>query len=456
MSSSYQFPQGFIWGTATAAHQIEGAFDAEGRGASVWDAFTTRTGDTAAIANDHYHRYEADLDLMASLGIRHYRLSIAWSRIIPTGRGQVNEAGLAFYERLIDAALARGITPYVTLYHWDHPQALETRYGGFRSREMADDLADYAAVVVRRLGDRVTNWFTMNEIGCCTWLSYPVGEPSFDNHAPRVRLANAKAVNQTIHHATLAHGKMVQAIRAHSPRPCKVALVDNPIVSVPLTESDADIAAARMAFQTNWTNGQILYPVLTGRWSPRWESQAAASGELPEVMDGDFATISQPLDAMGLNIYSGLYHRASENVSGTEQVPFTPNYPRLAMPWLQLMPESLYWSQRFIRESCGYLGDLYITENGCAVDDWLTPQGEVLDVDRIHYLRQYLRQLHRGIVEGFPTKGYFLWSFMDNFEWTWGYSKRFGIVWNSFDSQTRIPKASAHWYAETIRQNRVV
>ena len=453
---SRTFPTDFAWGVATSAHQIEGAFTADGRGPSVWDHHRTRTGETAAVANDHYHRYEEDLDLLVALGIRHYRLSIAWPRILPTGTGAVNAAGLGFYDRLIDACLARGIRPHVTLYHWDHPQALEERYGGFRSRRMADDLADYATVVVRHLGDRVTDWFTLNEIACVTNHSYTVGPPSIGTHAPAVQVGSQQAIHQTIHHALLAHGRMTQAIRAATPRPCRVALVDNTAATVPLTETPADIAAARAAFPSAWLNGLLLWPVLTGRWSPAWEAAAGAAGTLPIVEPGDFAVIHQPLDALGLNVYSGTVVRAADTPSGFQELPFPAAYPRLAMPWLRLVPEAMYWLPRFLREAAAFRGDLVITENGCAAEDELTPQGEVLDLDRIHYLRQHLGQLHRAVAEGYPVRGYFLWSFLDNFEWSWGFAKRFGIVWTSFGTQERIPKASARWYAEVIRANGVV
>lgn len=456
MSSSYRFPADFAWGVATSAYQIEGGAAEGGRSPSSWDRVVSRTGDTGIIANDHYHRFAADIDLMADLGIKHYRLSISWPRIIPTGRGAVNEAGIDFYKRILDRLELRGITPHVTLYHWDHPQILEDLYGGFQSRDMASDLATYAGEVVRRLGDRVTNWFTLNEVPCFTQLSYTVGPTTVDTHAPRKSLGSQKAINQTTFHALLAHGMAVQAIRAATPRPCRVAFVDNAGTPVPLTETEADIAAARKAFPGMWHNGQVICPVLTGRWGSAWEAAAARAGELPDIRTGDMAIIHQPLDALGINVYSGQNVRAAANADGFELIPHARGYPRMDIPWLQVVPEAIYWSQRHMREVLGFQGDLYITENGCAADDVLTPQGEILDNDRIHYLRQYLRQLHRGIDEGLPTKGYFLWSFMDNYEWSWGNSKRFGIVWNSFETQQRIPKASAHWYREVIRQNRVV
>ncbi|MEM6839783.1 MAG: family 1 glycosylhydrolase, partial [Cyanobacteria bacterium P01_C01_bin.120] len=255
------FPPDFQWGTATAAYQIEGAAQVEGRSPSVWDTFSEQpgrvlNGDTGAIACDHYHRYLDDVQLLADLGVKHYRFSLSWPRLLPDGTGLVNDAGLAFYQRLIDALLAHDITPHVTLFHWDSPQVLEERYGSWRDRQMAHDFADYAAVVVKTLGDRVTHWMTLNEIFCFTHLGYGVNQ--VPPHAPGTVVNSPKAVWQTSHHALLAHGLGCQAIRAASPRPCQVALVDNYLATVPLTETPADITAAQTAFHTVGTNGGII------------------------------------------------------------------------------------------------------------------------------------------------------------------------------------------------------
>ncbi len=456
--TSYQFPPEFLWGSATSAYQIEGAAQADGRKPSVWDSFSALPGrvlnrDTGAIANDHYHRYEQDVQWMAQLGIRHYRFSIAWSRVIPDGRGAVNEAGMDFYRRLVDTLLKHNITPHVTLFHWDSPQALETRYGSWRSREMAEDFADYCTAVVQRLGDRVTHWMTINEIVCFTHMGYEVGK--IPPHAPGTRVRTRQQVWQTSHHALLAHGMGCQAIRAASPQPCAIALVDNPSIPVPLTESPADIAAAQLAFHTEWVNGGIIFPALTGAYSPiLWEQLGR---DAPDVRPGDLAIIHQPLDALGLNIYTGTYVRSAKTRQGYEVVPYAKGHPRLHMPWLWLVPESLYWGVRHIKDVLNRPElPILITENGCAAQDEKTAQGEILDTDRIVYLRQHLQAAHRAVAEGYPLKGYFLWSLMDNFEWAWGYDRRFGINYNNFKTQERTPKASFHWYAECIRQNRVV
>ncbi|MDX2227849.1 MAG: GH1 family beta-glucosidase [Verrucomicrobiae bacterium] len=459
MSQSYQFPPGFHWGTATAAYQIEGAARLDGRGPSTWDRFSqqpgrVRTGETGEIACDHYHRFEDDVKMMAALGLKHYRMSLAWSRILPEGTGTVNQKGLDFYNRLVDCLLAHGITPHVTLFHWDSPWALEDRYGSWRSRQMARDFADYATVAVRALGDRVTHWMTMNEVLCFTYLGYGVG--GLPPHAPGTVVGSKKEVWQTVHHAMLGHGLAVQAIRAATPRPCKVALVDNCVCAIPLTETPQDIAAAGLAFQDILCNGATVYPALTGRYSDLFIRRKTALGEMPDIQDGDMETIHQPLDAFGLNIYTGYYARHADNADGYEEMQIPEAYPKMNIFWLNFLPDAMYWLPRLIQTECGFKGDIYITENGCPCPDKLTPKNEIEDQDRIMFLRSYLRQLHRAIDEGYPIKGYFLWTLLDNFEWAWGTSQRFGIHYTRYETQERIPKASAKWYAEVIRQNRVV
>ncbi|MBD2107308.1 GH1 family beta-glucosidase [Nodosilinea sp. FACHB-13] len=452
----YTFPPGFQWGVATASYQIEGA--AEARGLSVWDVFSQTPGrvlygDTGAIACDHFHRFRDDIALMADLGVRHYRFSISWPRVIPQGHGAVNDAGLAFYSELVDTLLEFGITPHATLFHWDSPQALEDEYGSWRSRQMAQDFADYVTVVVKKLGDRVTHWMTLNEIFCFTHIGYGVGH--VPEMAPGTVVKTSKEVWQTSHHALLAHGLGCQAIRAASPQPCQVALVDNYLATVPLTDTPADIAAAQAAFPRTGTNGGILYPALTGEYNPQLLADLGKNA--PDILPGDLATIHQPLDSLGFNVYTGVYVRAADNARGFENLPFPQSYPRMHMPWLHILPDSLYWGVRHISDTLQRPElRVFISENGCAAQDELTSAGEVLDLDRIQYLQQYLRSAHRAVQEGYPLMGYFLWTFMDNFEWAYGRDRRFGITYVDFATQQRIPKASYHWYARCIEENRVV
>jgi beta-glucosidase len=458
-SPSYRFPKDFQWGVATASYQIEGATREDGCGPSVWDELShrsggTKTGENGDVACDHYHRYEEDVKLMASLGIKHYRFSISWPRVIPGGTGAVNPKGIDFYNRLVDCLLAHGITPHATLFHWDAPLALQQKYGGWLDRQMAHDFADYTTVMVKALGDRVKNWMTINEIPCFTLMGYGVGKRG--EHAPGVQVDSMKDVWQTIYHACLAHGLGVRAIRAASPGPCKVSLVDNISATVPVTESPEDVQAAQKAFRNSWCNGGILFPVLTGNFSEEWKADREKEGTMPDVTEGDLEIMSTPVDAFGINMYSGTYYRHADNDDGYEHVPTPEHYPRLDMPWLQMVPESLYWAFRNVREVCGFDKEMFISENGCADQNTLNFDGEVMDLSRILYLRSYLRQVHRAVDEGLPVTGYFQWSFMDNFEWAWGYSRRFGLVYVNYNTQERIPKESARWYAECIRQNRVV
>jgi beta-glucosidase len=456
--TSYQFPEDFLWGAATAAYQIEGAGETEGRKPSVWDTFSAipgrvLNGDTGAVACDHYHRYEEDVQLMVQLGIKHYRFSIAWPRIIPDGRGAVNEEGVDFYKRLVDCLHQHGITPHATLFHWDSPQALEDLYGSWQSREMASDYADYVTAVVSRLGDRINHWMTINEIMCFTHLGYAVNEEPL--HAPGTRVSSLKNVWQTSHHALLAHGLGCQAIRAASPVPCSVALVDNIAVTVPINESPRHIEAAKKAFHTCGQNGGIIFPALTGMYSPVLLEQLGNNA--PDIQEGDLEIIHQPLDSLGFNVYSGTYVRAADNARGYEFLDLPKGYPRMHMPWLNILPESLYWGIRHISETLGRQDlPILITENGCAAQDEVNVKGEVIDTDRIMYLRQHLKAAHQAISEGYPLKGYFVWSLMDNFEWSWGYDRRFGITYIDYPTQKRIPKASFDWYRECIRGNRVV
>jgi beta-glucosidase len=455
--NSYRFPEDFLWGAATASYQIEGAASEGGRKPSVWDTFSQTpgrvlNGDTGAIACNHYHLYEQDVQLMAKLGIKHYRFSIAWSRIIPDGRGEVNEQGVDFYKRLVDCLRHYGITPHATLFHWDTPQALEDLYNSWQSREIASDFANYVSAVVSRLGDRISHWMTINEIACFTHLSYAVDHDP--PHAPGKRVASLKDVWQTSHHALLAHGMACQAIRAASPKACSIALVDNIVPTIPIYESSLQIAAAKLAFHTCRQNGGIIFPALTGNYSPALLEKLGSNA--PDIQSGDLETIYQPLDAIGLNLYSGVYVRAIDNEIGYQFLDLPKGYPKMNMPWLNIVPESIYWGIRHISETLERPDlPILITENGCAAQDEINGNGEVIDTDRIMYLRQHLKSAQRAVREGYPLKGYFLWSLMDNFEWAWGYDRRFGIIYLDYPTQMRLPKASFEWYQECIRNYRV-
>jgi beta-glucosidase len=456
--NSYGFPEDFLWGAATSSYQIEGAASEGGRKPSVWDTFSKTpgrvlNGDTGDVACNHYHLYEQDVQLMAELGIKHYRFSIAWSRIIPDGRGEVNEQGVDFYKRLLDCLRHYGITPHATLFHWDTPQALEDLYNSWQSREIAFDFADYVSAVVSRLGDRISHWMTINEIPCFTHFSYAVDQEPF--HAPGKRVSSLKDVWQTSHHALLAHGMACQAIRAASPVPCSVALVDNIAPTIPINESPVHIAAAKLAFHTCRQNGGIIFPALTGSYSPALLEQLGNNA--PDIKTGDLEIIYQPLDAIGLNLYTGIYVRAIDNELGYEFLELPKGYPKMNMPWLNILPECIYWGIRHISETLGRPDlPIFITENGCAAQDQINAKGEVIDTDRIMYLRQHLKSANRALREGYPFKGYFLWSLMDNFEWAWGYERRFGIIYVDFPTQKRLPKASFNWYQECIRNNQVM
>ena len=446
--ASFVFPKKFIWGVATAAPQIEGAARADGKGESVWDRFARRPGavaggDTLDRACDHYHRFDADFALMRSLGIRHYRLSLAWPRIHPDGDGRVNQRGIDFYHRLFDSLERHGITPWVTMFHWDLPQALEDR-GGWRSRIVPEAFARYADTIVQAYGDRVKNWITLNEIRCFTVHGYNGGDK-----APGVR-ESAQVVNQTIHHALVCHGHGVRAVREFGGRGARCGLTDNCETVVPVTESAADIAAARTWFTE--ANQPVLDPIYRGHYAPAYLKRCGAAR--PVVARGDFELISEPADFVGLNIYTGAFVRRGRT-GRPEIVAPSANYPRTDSAWLNLLPRALYWGPKLVAEVYGEK-NIYITENGCGYDDDTVKDGECQDLHRVEYLRSYLKELQRAVAEGVPVRGYFVWSFLDNFEWADGYRRRFGIVHTNFKTQRRTPKLSAKWYADVIRANRVL
>jgi beta-glucosidase len=426
------YPKGFVWGCATAAYQIEGGARDDGRGPSTWDVFShtpgkTHEGDTGDVADDSYHLYKEDVKLLKNLGVSGYRMSMSWSRVFPSGKGEVNH---------------KGLDSYITLFHWDTPAGLQ---GGWQSRETSKAFGDYAAYVTKHLGDRVKHWMTTNEFVCFTDLGYREG-----TFAPGMKLAAGPA-NQVRHHGILAHGLAVQAIRANTPAGTQVGLAENANVYVPIMETKEHIEAAHRA--TRLGNAPFLTALMEGKYVDAYLEHEGANA--PQVEAGDFKAIASPLDFVGLNIYTPVFVRADDSKEGFAMVQFPTSQPHMASPWIQLAPECLYWGVRNVVD-LWKIPAIYITENGCSSDDLLTPAGRVDDVDRLMYLRNHLTQLHRATVEDYPVKGYFLWSLLDNFEWADGYSKRFGIHYVDFKTQKRTPKLSAEWYREVIARNAVL
>ena len=452
--SYYRFPKNFLWGVATASYQVEGAVKDDGRGMSVWDVFSHKPGKIAEdhngdVACDQYHRFREDVRLMKDLGVKAYRFSISWPRVIPEGTGRINEKGIKYYAELAEELLKNGIQPWATLFHWDLPQKIEDRFGGWRSRDTSLAFADYASVVSKRLSDTITNYFTINEFFCFTDKSYAT-PPGGEAFAPGVCLDNAGR-NRVRHNALLAHGMAVQALRANAKKKVKVGLAENAVICVPVIERENDVNAAKKAFRL--LNGHFLTVIMEGAYP---ESYLKTEGKnAPSFSEEDMKIISAPLDFVGLNAYSPVYVRASDCEGGYELIPMPESYPRMVMPWLYIGPQILYWGPRFVSE-LWKVKAVYITENGCAALDKLTDKEEVLDVDRVMFLRQHFMVMHRTVTEGWPLKGYFLWSLMDNFEWCYGYTRRFGVHYVNYQTLKRIPKLSANYYKEVIQRNAVV
>jgi beta-glucosidase len=448
-SARESFPKPFLWGCATASYQVEGAVKEDGRGPSVWDVFShkpgsVQNGDTGDVAADSYHRYKEDVQLLKWLGAKAYRFSVAWPRIFPQGTGQPNEKGMAYYDRLVDELLAQGIEPWVTLYHWDLPQALEDKAGGWESRDTAKQFADYAAHVTRRLSDRVTNYFTTNEVVCFIDLSYGQG-----NHAPGKRLP-AGRLNQARHHGLLAHGLALQAVRANARKPVSVGVAENPSLCTPILDAPDHIAAARTAMRE--INAPILTAMLEGRYTDSFLS--AAGKDAPRFTAEEMKLIGGKLDFVGLNCYTPVYIQASGGPQGFERVPHAASHPTMNVDWIHLDPRILYWTPRFVNE-LWMPAAIYITENGCPSADSIAPDGKIYDTDRVMYLRHHLSQLRRAIDDGVPLRGYFYWSLLDNFEWAYGYTQRFGLYHVDFKTQKRTGKLSASFFRDVIRQNSV-
>ena len=468
----HEFPPGFLWGCSTSAYQIEGAWNEDGKGESVWDRFVRQPGkiergETADVACDHYHRMPSDVALMKELGLNAYRFSISWSRVIPEGQGKVNARGLDFYDRLVDELGKAGIAANATLHHWDIPQALQDR-GGWPRRECADWFADYARVVFDRLGDRVAMWATHNEPIVPSILGWGAGAV-----APGIK--DDKASYQAAHILNLAHGKAVQVFRQGA-YPGKIGIVLDLHGMVPATSSEADVLACQRTREN--AQGIFFDPIFLGRY-PKYLMKWL--GPLrPEIADGDLAQIRQPLDFLGINYYftqevshldrgprrlnaglgvnSGLAEEVSHSEDGgllksSLKMRTLPALGHTSLDW-GIYPQGLGEVLRRVATDTGNL-PIYITENGCSMTDEPNASGFVEDRDRINYLRLHLIELQRAIRNGINVRGYFIWSLMDNFEWGAGFRPRFGIVRVDYPTQRRIPKLSARWYREVIARNAV-
>jgi beta-glucosidase len=459
-----QFPTGFLWGSATAAYQVEGAWNEDGRTLSIWDTFArgagaVRNADNGDIAADHYHRHTEDVALMAGLGLAAYRFSLSWPRVQPGGKGPANAAGLAFYDQLVDELLAAHIVPVITAYHWDLPQELEDD-GGWTNRDTANRFAEYVAMAAARLGDRVTRWTTLNEPWCSAFLGYASGV-----HAPG-RQEPAAAL-QAVHHLLLGHGLAVDVLRQHV-SDAEVSLVLNLHAIRPA--SPADEAAAHKV--DGIANRIFLDPVLSGSYP---EDVQANTAHLLDwralVREGDLAQISRPIDTLGVNYYTPTLVAAHEPGTpprrqdghgngagspwvGADDVDFLqPPGPRTMMQWAVDATGLGDVLRRLGREHPGL--PLIVAENGAAYDDYLDPTGRVRDTERIDYLNSHLAEVAGAIADGVDVRGYFVWSLLDNFEWSYGYSRRFGIVYVDFGTQRRWCKDSANWFSKVVAANRL-
>jgi beta-glucosidase len=459
------FPAGFLWGAATAAYQIEGAVSADGRSASIWDTYShspgrVRNGDTGDRACDHYNRLDQDLDLIGSLGLGSYRFSIAWPRVQPDGKGPANQAGLDFYKRLVDGLRQRNVEPMATLYHWDLPQVLEDE-GGWTNRETAERFGEMAALVGEALGESVGMWVTLNEPWCSAWLGYGLGVQAPGHTDLELAL-------RATHHLLLGHGRAVDALRSTGRAP--VGITVNLAAYRPASSDPADQAAAARA--DGYQNRLFLDPVLRGQYpGDMVEHFERHRPGLGVAQEGDLQAISRPLDFLGVNYYSSNTVSAPERLDQARTAGYivsrrepdliaadlqfrglgNPDVPRTAIDW-EIHPDGL--TELLVRLRADY-GDLpiYITENGAACDDYVDPEGEIEDVERIAYFDLHLRAIHAAIEAGVDVRGYFAWSLMDNFEWSYGYGKRFGLVWVDYPTGERLPKDSFHWYRHVIAAN---
>jgi beta-glucosidase len=434
------FPEDFVWGVATSAYQIEGAWNEDGKGPSIWDTFThtpghVRDGATGDVACDHYHRWREDVELLRWLGVRAYRFSVSWPRVQPLGHGPVNPAGLDFYDRLVDELMRAGIEPWVTLFHWDLPQVLQDQ-GGWPRRQTAEAFAGYAEVVARRLGDRVRWWLTVNEPSVAALVGHFTGE-----HAPGWR--DPRAALQAAHHLLLGHGLAVRSLRASARLPARIGLAAQTFPIHPAGQRPEDRQAAHLL--DGLIHRWFLDPIFKGTYPP--DLSSAFGPLLPEVRPGDAEVLSAPLDFLGVNYYTrGLArHNPAAGPLQAELVPVGDGGPLDWEVYPSGLEEVLERVQRDYRPP-----PILITENGRALDEPSEGRGALEDVPRIEYLEQHLVVVRRALDRGVPVRGYFVWSLLDNFEWACGYRPRFGLVHVDFATGRRTPKASARWYRELV------
>ncbi len=439
-ATTLRFPQGFVFGTATSSYQIEGAASEDGRTGSIWDRFCATPGkivdgSNGDIACDHYHRYPEDINLMRSLGINGYRFSIAWPRIIPHADGRVNEAGLDFYDRLVDGLLEAGITPFATLYHWDLPLWLEDQ-GGWRVRASIPAFEAYSDAVSRRLGDRVKHWMTHNEPWCTAILGHAIGV-----HAPGEK--NVATAIQVAHHVLVSHGAAVPVLRANSPG-AEIGIAPNFSPARPASDSSADKDAVMR--HDGFANRWFIDP-LAGRGYP--EDIVDLYGALPAMEAGDLAQIAVPIDFLGVNFYNEVAVADDPNMQPLRTRILDPVGDDVTTMGWEVTPHAL--ENLLLRLSHDYgFKKLYITENGCAYPDTLSDDGQIHDDLRVTFLHKHFAAAERAIERGAPLAGFFVWSFLDNFEWAFGYTQRFGIVYTDYQTQQRTPKESARWYKDLI------
>ena len=439
MTLTYKFPHNFLWGAATASYQIEGAWNEDGKGESIWDRFSHTPGkiednSTGDVACDHYRRYEEDIALMRFLGLKAYRFSVSWPRVIPLGRGRVNPRGLDFYDRLVDALCAANIEPFLTLYHWDLPQALQDE-GGWENRNTCHAFADYAALMVKRLGDRVKFWTTFNEPGVVAFDGNLIGE-----HAPGIQ--DPRVAFQVAHHLMVAHGLAAQAIRAVNPN-VNIGIVLNLWMADPASEDPADTAAANAA----WERSETLFLDLIFNGHYPISAYELVGDNMPKVQDGDMALIAQKLDYLGVNSYSRNLVSAEGNIDPVPGSEYTEMGWEVCAPALRRLLNRINKDYR--------LPPIYITENGAAFKDEVSADGKVHDERRLDYLKNHFIQTRLAMQDGADVHGYFVWSLLDNFEWGHGYTKRFGIVRVDYETQERTVKDSGEWYSKVIASNSV-